>query len=215
MSTWVLTCCARNRLDELKTMLATLNHPAANTVIITTQPDTVQPDDVDATVLLFSEPGMLFSSWHNLGLDYIASQEQGEYEVLMIGSSILGNPSLIPVLRYNLREHHLSMIGPDVHNSTGLSIRTEDDVRTVHNRVLGACMMAAGELGVRFNERYRWWYADDQYETEHCLRSPVGLLGGTGVILTHPDGHYLNAEQQQWADEDHARYIKDYGTPPW
>lgn len=222
MSTWVVTPCHRGRLDELRDMLCSLDHDPAHVVVVTTLPDPIEGDDVAERadhVVVFEKPGMLFGEWFNLGFDYIASHETDEKsEVVCIGSSLRGDPETIPALRTALRLNDLSMVGPDMFSRMRAGetiVEYVTDRRTLENRVLANCFMVAGELGLRFDPEFRWWYSDDDLEMQARHIKPVGNVGGVRCVMTHPDGHYLSEQQAIWAAEDRVKFVTKWGREPW
>lgn len=223
MSTWVVSPCHRGRLDELRDMLWSLDHDPANVVVVTTMPDPIEGDDLVGLadhVVVFEKPGLLFGEWFNLGFDYIAARTLGgePHEVLCIGSSLLGDSETIPRLRSALRDHNLSMVGPDMFGRVEpgqVDIQRDGDRRTLQNRVLANCFMVAGELGLRFDPQFRWWFSDDSFEMDHRKVGPVGNVGGVRCVMTHADGHYLSEEQARWAVEDRVKFVVKYGCEPW
>lgn len=220
MSTWVLTPCKRSRVGELTAMLASINSDPALTVIVTTQPDPIQRGDLEGLadhLLTFGLPGMLFGQWFNLGFDYIASIDPGPHEVLCIGSSLLGDWSTIGWLRDALRSNRLTMVGPDLHKQVraGQLLTTQHEQRTLWNRVPAQCFMVPGELGLRFDDDFRWWFSDDDLEMQARQLGPVAVVGGMPVIMTHPDGHYMTAEQANHATEDRAKFVTKWNREPW
>lgn len=220
MSTWVISPCKRSRVAELLAMLASLGHDSAHVVVVTTLPDPVEGDDVAGYadhVVVFEEPGMLFGRWLNLGFDYIDAIDSSQHEFLCIGSSLLGAPHTVPTLRAALRGRDLAMVGPDLFDRLGVGDVEEhrDDQRTLWNRVPGICFMVPGELGLRFDPEFRWWFGEDDLEMQARALGPVGLVGRCGVTLTAPNGHPLSDEQHQWAREDRAKFVAKWSKEPW
>lgn len=221
MTTWVVSPCHRGRLGELKEMLASLAHDPRHVMIVTTMPDPIDGDDLLGQadhVVVFEKPGMLFGEWINTGLRFIADEERNEpYEVLCIGSSLRGTPDTIPMLANALRTQNLTMVGPDLFGriESGYVKQHQHDERTLWNRVPGICFMIRGELGLRFDPQFRWWYGEDDLEMQARAVGPVGLVGGAGVTLTAPNGHPLNAQQEMWAAEDRGKFVLKWGREPW
>lgn len=204
-------------------MLATLGHDPAHVVVVTTLPDPIEGDDVIGYadhVVVFERPGMLFGEWFNTGFSYIdgVRSDDEPFEVLCIGSSLVATVDTIPKLRDALRSHGLTMVGPDIFRtlpSGHVAIQRFEDQRTLHNRVLANCFMLAGELGLRFDPDFRWWYSDDDVEMQARRIGPVGSVGGVNVVMTHPDGHHLSEEQATWAAEDRVKFVEKWGREPW
>lgn len=220
MTTWVLSPCKRARVDELKAMLGSLAVEPAHVVVVTTLPDPILPADllgVADHLLTFEREGLLFGQWLNFGLDYLASDAEEPYEVLCIGSSLRGTPDTVPALRRALRSERLTMCGPDLFGRLpGHEVEQHrDDQRTLWNRVPGTCFMIPGELGLRLDDQFRWWFSEDDLEMQARQHGPVGLVGGAGVTLTAPNGHPLSDEQHLWAVEDRAKFIEKWRQEPW
>lgn len=243
MGTWVLTPCPGRRLPELLRMLASINADPEHTVIVTTKADPLDGLDLrDAAhhLLTVDKPDLLFGEWMNRGLDYIEAVERAQYveesgadleeqpwhwtpeasyEVLMIGSSLTGTPDTIPELHDALRAEwpdFRSLVGPDLHKRLGDHQTLElplDFPRTVYDRVPPVCMMVAGELGLRFDPQFRWYYSDDDFEMQCRACGTVAIIGGTGV--TYPGGHGLSEEQARWAIEDRAKFVQKWQRDPW
>lgn len=220
MTTYVVTPCKRSRVDELIRLVDSLAVEPDHVVVITTQPDPIEPGDLKGRanhLLRFTRPGMLFGEWFNLGFQYLAGTDD-PYEVLCVGSSLICGPDTIPQLRDALRTHDLTMVGPDIFGHLGggqVDIQHAHDQRTLHNRVLANCFMVRGELGLRFDPEFRWWYSDDDLEMQARQFGPVGNVGGVTVRMTHPDGHYLTEEQAIWATEDRAKFVEKWQKEPW
>lgn len=228
-TTWVLIPCPRSRLEELLTCIEGLEVPSERLVVVTTEPDSIFLSDLPhgATLILDDRPGMWISRWWNMGLRHIANVNyviaegladvgRRDYEVLVIGSDVTGTQTGVQQLQSALRTHHLSMVGPDWHRGVAygdVQVRRGDDVRTLWNRIPGACFMLAGEDGRRLDENFRWWYSDDDLERQAQLLHGVGLVGG--VELEHLQDHELSAEQTRHAIEDRARYVSKWGVEPW
>lgn len=219
MTSWVLTPCHRGRLVELRAMIASLVVDPEQVVVVTTLPDPIQPRDLDGAanhLLVFEKPGMLFGEWLNYGLTYLSCWSE-PYEVLCIGSSLLGAEHTLPTLRRALRGEQLAMCGPDMFGRlAGMEVETHrEDQRTLWNRVTPICFMVPGELGLRFDEQFRWWYGEDDLEMQARQHGPVGLVGGCGVTATVPNGHPLSEQQFRWAVEDRAKFVDKWRIEPW
>lgn len=219
-TTWVLTPCHRPRLADLWGSLAHLVHPAERTVVTTTLPDPIRRDDVPAAaVLVNEEPGINISRWWNRGLDFIAQRARKAsptWEVLLMESDVRITPDALTELRRVLREADVAMAGADWHHALApgqIEIRRDIGPADLTHRIPGICMLVRGELGLRFDEMFRWWYADDDFEWQHRKEGGTALVGG--VTISHPAGHHLDEERARYAAEDRERFAEKWGTPPW
>jgi hypothetical protein len=214
-NTWVLTPCHRPRLDELRASLAHLGHPTDRSVVVTTLPAPIDPDDLPGvTVLISPEPGVNISRWWNVGLDWIEhNHELGPYEVLCLESDVLIEWSTLFRLRSVLRNYNLSMVGADWCGVVKSAVETRYDLEAwpMEHRIPGMCMLVAGELGIRFDEQFRWWYADDDFEWQHRKAGGTGLVRGTS--FQHGPGQPLTGEHAEYAEVDRQRFIAKWGGP--
>lgn len=214
MNTWLLTPCHRPRLDDLHDSLAHLAHPARQTVVTTTLPEPVRAADVAAAqVIVNTEPGINISRWWNRGLDWIAQRQDGPYNVLLMESDVRLAPATLTELVHVLRTHDVAMAGADWLNALQpgqVEIRHALEPATPPHRIPGICMLVRGELGLRFDEEFRWWYADDDFEWQHRKAGGTALVGGTS--LHHPAGHQLDGERTVYAVEDHAKFVAKWGS---
>ncbi|HET9257661.1 MAG TPA: hypothetical protein VFO16_21020, partial [Pseudonocardiaceae bacterium] len=134
-------------------------------VVVTTLPGPIDPGELPgATVLLVPETGINISRWWNAGLDWISEHhEVGRYEVLCLHSDVRVEWSTLARLRSVLRGYNLAMVGPDYRRVATSSVETRYDLDawSPEHRIPGDCALVAGELGLRFDEQFRWRYADD------------------------------------------------------
>jgi hypothetical protein len=215
VSTWVLVPCHRPRLTELRASLVNLGLPAERTVVVTTEPEPIGPTQVKAAAVLLSpEPAINISRWWNLGLDWIAAQhEPGEpYEVLCMESDVRITFETLARLHLALRMKRLAMVGADWYGVAQEPVEIRRDLvpETIQHRIPGVCMLVAGELGLRFDEQFRWWYADDDFEWQHRKAGGTGLVRGT--MIGHGPGRVLTGELAQYAAEDYQRFVAKWGA---
>lgn len=214
-NTWVLTTCHRPRLDDLKASLAHLNHPADRTVVVTTQTESIEHDDLPGvTVLSSSQPGINISRWWNLGLEWIGcNHEVGPYEVLCMESDVHVEWSMLSRLRSVLRNYNLAMVGADWYGVATSPVETRYDLEawTIEHSIPGVCMLVAGELGLRFDEQFRWWHADDDFEWQHRKTAGTGLV--RGLTIESGPNRPLTGEQAKFAAVDYQRFIAKWGSP--
>jgi hypothetical protein len=215
-NTWVLTPCHRPRLDELRASLRHLNHPTDRTVVVTTPPDPIDPHELPgATMLLASELGVNISRWWNVGLDWISEHhEVGCYEVLCMHSDVRIEWSTLARLRSVMRGYNLAMVGADRFGVAATAVETRYDLEawSVEHRIPAECTLVAGELGLRFDEQFRWRYANDDFEWQHRKAGGTGLV--RGVTFECGSGQACSGEDGQHAESDRERFVAKWGGPP-
>jgi hypothetical protein len=215
-NTWVLTPCHRPGLDELRGSLRHLNHPMDRIVVVTTLPDPIDPRELPgATVLLASDVGLNVSRWWNVGLDWISEHhEVGRYEVLCMHSDVRIEWSTLARLRSVLRGYNLAMVGADRYRVAASAVETRYDLDawSAEHRIPGECTLVAGELGLRFDEQFRWRYADNDFEWQHRKASGTGLV--RGLTFECKPRQALSDERAEYAEIDHERFVAKWGGPP-
>jgi hypothetical protein len=180
--------------------------------VVTTLPEPIDPDDLPgATVLLSPQPGINNSRWWNAGLDWIEQHhEPGPWEVLCMESDVHIEWSTLARLRSVLRGYRLAMVGADWYGVATSAVETRYDLDPwpMEHCIPGVCMLVAGELGLRFDEQFRWWYADDDFEWQHRKTAGTGLV--RGLTIEHGPGRSLTGEH---AEVDRQRFIAKWGGP--
>jgi hypothetical protein len=181
------------------------------TVVVTTLPEPIdQRDFLGVTVLLSPESGVNISRWWNVGLDWIEQHhEPGPYEVLCMESDVRIEWSTLTQLRMVLRGYNLAMVGVDWHGVATSAVETRYDLDAwpVEHRIPGVCMLVAGELGLRFDEQFRWYYANDDFEWQHRKAAGTGLVRGLTIE------HGPTGERAEYAETDRRRFIAKWGGP--
>lgn len=212
MNNWLIVPCQGERQRMLQRLLVGAEHPAELTVVVTTTLDPVEPCSLFDTLLVLPWTGHHISRWWNEGLDAVDEMESTDDHVVVCASSdTIGPPGAVGALASVLRERGWAMAGPNWH---GDDTHELPPVRTVVERVPGACWAMPAHLGARADESFRWWYSDDDLETHLRQLGPVGLVGGTGLVQGEPDS-YMTEDQAQHALEDRARYVEKWGKEPW
>lgn len=218
--TWTVVPCPGARQDELFRLVDECALDTDKLVVVTTDRDPFPADLLPHRVEV-PWTGMRISLWWNVGLDYVAdflADDPGvPYQVFMPGSDVRGVSDSVEILAHFLRVSTLSMVGPDWH---GLTTAGRNGMRfgpgsrrTTAERVPGACFMVAGEEGLRLDERFRWWYSDDDFEMQARYAKGSAVIAGTG--LWHNTDHPLDEDQSRHAAENRALFVWKWGREPW
>jgi hypothetical protein len=216
--TWVLVPCERKRLEVLNELLEMLGRPAQRCVVVSAGAEPIMNGETPATVLHYPHDEINISRWWNLGLSFIRNHYtmDAPHEVLFCESDTVADEYAVPALVDALRVHELSMVGPDWFTGLGagdVAVYGPNSPRSIEHRVPGTAFMIASEQGLRYDERFRWWYADDDFEMQARNRSGAAVVGG--VLLDHGPSADLTPEKQRWADEDRALFVEKWGRQPW
>jgi len=207
---WLVTACPQAHADRLAHLAASLDHDPDRTVVVTSRHhDRLHPDHV-ARAWYWTDNGADFNLarlWnHGLRLAY----EAGATEVAVLSTDVTGTPDSLTRLRDSMRTNGCVMAGPSFRQDSAVFADTD---RTTHRRVPGGCYMLAAEHQLLCDTAYRWWYSDDDLETQARQIGPVGIFAGTGLEMG-PDSA-LTDERAVWAVEDRAHYVAKWGREPW
>jgi len=215
VNTWLLTPAPRGREDDVNALHATAGVPADRRVVVTTQPHPIT-GGVDANLLLFDRTEHNIAHWWNLGLDWIDAHTDGQpYEVLCAESDVRISASDVETLAQTLRHHDLAMVGADWFGTLApghVHINTTQAPVPQHLRLPGVALMVAGELGMRRDPDFRWWFNDDAAEWTARANGGTGLVGGT--TLQHVGTTPLVGDLHTWSIEDGQKFIAKYGSMP-
>lgn len=201
----------------LKDALRSYQHPADRVVVVATQPDPLEREDLTGLadhVLLHDGVEQHISRWWNQGIDYVRERNSlGRYEIYAPSSDVTGTPASIALLRDFMRSHDLTMVGPDFWADERYRIFRGGENRTVGTRVPGGCWMLAGESNLRVDTQFRWWYSDDDLETQARHLRGAGVVSRTGLVPGADST--LSEEKQVWAQEDRVKFVEKWGHEPW
>lgn len=212
MSVWLVTACPEAHADRLAAMLDSLQHPPAQTVVVTSKHhDLLDGRHVDyrAWLRIDTDPDFSLARLWNIGLT--DAYLHGATEVAVLSTDVTGTPDSLRRLRDSMRANACIMAGPNLHGPDNMVLVGED--RTVLRRVPGGCWMVAAEYRLLCDDQFRWWFSDDDLEAQARDRGPVGVFVGTGLAMG-PDSP-LTEERAAWAVEDRERYIVKWQREPW
>ena len=210
-NTWLLTPAPRSRLLDVKGLHKSVGRaiPPHRRVVVTTLPNPIHMNDLETPTILFASDEFNIGKWWNTGLDWIEERAGGEpYQVVMAESDARFRWQDIPYLAFMLRDNNFSAVGPDWHHAItdGVPFRNQrlQPVNFKH-RLCGVASMVAGEIGLRRDENFRWWYSDD--DAEWRLRQ---FKGGTGIIpnttLKHAGGTPIVGDIAKMCAEDLEKF---------
>jgi hypothetical protein len=154
----------------------------------------------------------------NAGLS-LAADAGGPHNVLVINDDVEVDPDFIARLDAALR------VDPDhwiaYPNHQGLAIDHDACARTTSDEMAGQtisgwAMMLRGEAGLRFDERFGWWYGDSAMEREVRVAGKHVVCAG-GCFARHLDpcrSTFTDPERLAQAEADEALFAELYGLDP-
>jgi hypothetical protein len=120
------------------------------------------------------------SRWWNLGLDAAAARSgQRPHNTLLVNDDVILGPDAVGRMAEALRRTGAALAFPGTPGDAAEHYVMEPGPP----RITGWCFMLRGELGSRADERFRWWFGDN--DLDWTARSRGGSLSVPGVVRTH------------------------------
>lgn len=216
MTAWAVVPAHRPALPVLSTCLAALDVPAERVVVVANGPDPIRPDEVPATVIVDPTPGRAIGRWWNLGLDAVAAHAAPAHDVLVLNADAVPGPALAATLSAALREHGHAVAYPDVYGilppGGTWACAEPGPLPDLRRRMTGYAFLLRGELGLRADPRYLWWYGDDDLEWR--ARAAGGTVMVADATVAHdPAGGDLTGLEDVVA-ADRAAFVARWGRAP-
>lgn len=203
-----------NGRSHLKQCISSLVYQVDRIVVIQNGPDPIEHPNTSVV----SDPGsdMNISRWWNLGIDYAENTSNTEkWNTLVVNDDVVACHNLVETLSREMRMNSSVLCYPNQWDNHRVLHRSVGPV-DLHHRVTGYCFMLRGEAKLRLDERFVWWYGDDD------LDWTARRLGGSllvpwckvehklpnGTMMAHPE---LHAQVSQ----DRETFIQKWGYAPW
>lgn len=179
--------------------------------------------DIDHVIEDPEQPPNLSRLW-NVGIDrahgYAMINGANRWDILIVNDDFIAGAGFVERLQNALRADHAVAASPyawatngparvDVYQETGT-------LRGLDTRMAGFAFMIRGESGLRLDERFRWWYGDDDLAQQAC--------GAGGRVVVHGlSWEHRKPDQQTHADSrllvqagtDRYAFVAKWGFQPW
>jgi hypothetical protein len=215
-----VAACYRQDLEKMRVALATLGLPKNRVVVVTNGVNPPTEEELPtATVVPFTaHTDLNLPDWWNVGLEWAERQAKGNpFEVFVFNADTWATRDTVETLATVLRDKDLAATGPDqfdrVRSGDVYINRSLEPLHDLTYRLPGYAPLLRGELGLRYDPQFRWWYQDDDIEWQARAAGGTGLVGGTRV--DHPiGGNPLTSLQAQYAAEDQPKFARKWGKAP-
>lgn len=182
--------------DTLTAAIDSTGIPRDRTVIVATAPDAIRPEGCHV-VEDFGEINI--HRWWNAGLDY--AQAHGATHVLVINDDVLLDETTVPALLDGM-EGRAAIGSP---GAGGIFEGDLPDWRVMN----GACWLLDLATGLRADERYRWWYGDNDLDWR--ARTEHGGVASVRCYFQHVHANELTAaspELMRITDDDNRTWLE-------
>lgn len=216
-----------NRPDDLRDCVAAIA-PQVHYVYVmdnASEPpiDTLTQPGIDCLDRDPEQPPNLSRLW-NRGLDWsktvAMSRRADRWDTLILNDDFIAGPRFVERLQNALRADHAVVASPyafgvggpervDVYQETGT-------LRSLDTRMAGFAFMIRGESGLRLDERFRWWYGDDDLGQQACAAGGRVVVHGLTFEHRKPDQQtYADPRLVAQAGADRVEFVAKWGFQPW
>lgn len=220
-----------NRHDELKQLIQALLPHINMTVVIdnASTPTISMPDvvscvdtpnwpDVIHVIHDNEQPPNLSRLW-NVGLDFIDDDARArgftQWDIMIINDDVDIPAEWFSAVFHQLRARNVVAVSTH-------AIRSVSEVRELRRpnegglywRLCPWAFVIRGELGIRADERLRWWYGDTDLDWSARNLGGVAIVPGPVVTNKHANSTTVGALAEQ-AGRDRETFAAKWGAAPW
>lgn len=216
---------SHNRPDELNRLLAALRDQCDIAIVIdnaSTPP--LKPKAPGSIVHLMyddEQPPNLSRLW-NVGLDEARRMVEawdlldadGAYDVAVFNDDAVPPPGWWDAVSGAMRRYGAAAGCSDPHGldwADRVKVDADPDIMT---RMTGWAFMLRGELGLRADERYRWWWGDTDLDWRARRAGGMVVVPGFPVGNTLANSTTVGVLAEQ-AGRDRQTFIDVWGYAPW
>lgn len=218
---YATVACHRGDLDKLQRSTASLGLPKDQIIVVANGDNPPTAEEVPAaTVITYPDKGFSLTNWWNAGIDWIYERAEGSFEVFVFNADCYTDLETLNSLSDALRRQDLAIVSPDQGSAVRPGkIHVETRLIPIANknlRLWGCAFMLKGELKLRCDPAFRFYYNDDDIEWQGRQAGGVGIVGGTQV--DHPYAGNLSRtmspQLHQFAAEDREKFKIKWGNYP-
>lgn len=166
------------------------------------------------------QPPNLSRLW-NVGLDaareYVRGGDYIGHDVAVLNDDAVPPPGWWDAVSGAMRTHSAAAASACPFDSLppgGIRMHFSDAPHSVTTRLAGWAFMLRGELGLRADERLRWWYSDDLLSAQARGLGGVVHVGGVPVPNTGANSSTVGVLAEQ-AGKDRQTFVEITGRQPW
>lgn len=207
--TVIPSCC---RPAELAELTAQLTYDGVQVVVIDTgyAPEQLPVHPMIHIIVDRDEPKNI-SRWWNLGLRYVAAQEPiQDFVVAVLNDDVRVPASFVQIIGAAMEGTGVAIACPDVY---GIDYRRVTAL-TDGPRMPGYAFAMRGDNMIYADERFQWWYGDNDIDWQARGRGGVAYVPGLHVQHLYPNSTTVGELAEQ-AGRDRETFIAKWGRAPW
>lgn len=205
-----------DRPAELRQTISSLDLPPERILVIDNA-STPPVAGVAAQVVRDEEQPPNISRLWNIGLDWAHEQAAGEkYAVAVLNDDLVLPPGFLDAMTGALNRYGAAIAYPDRSGDNPDWHNTEQGPVLKPHRMTGYAFVVDGQANLRADERFRWWYGDDDLEWRAQAAGGTVRVGGVTVEHLYSNAStygspVLNAQ----TEVDAQSFIAKWGRPSW
>lgn len=214
-----------NRPDDLRDCVAAIAPQVHHVIVIdnASDPPVRSSDGIDCLITDHDQPPNLSLLW-NLGIDrsegLAGFNGATRWDTLILNDDFVAGHGFVNRLQNALRADHAAIASPYAFGPGGPErvdvYEAQGTLRDLSTRMAGFAFMIRGESGLRLDERFRWWYGDDDLAQQACAAGGRVVVHGTTWDHRHPDRQsYERPELMEQAGRDRYAFVAKWGFQPW
>lgn len=176
-------------------------------------------NDAQLTIIRNEEqPPHLYHMW-NIGFDACEKMAH-DANVLLWNVSVFNDDVVLPddwftAVGHALRSHHSAVIAcGSTSNYVGRPIFKTTPDGNFMTRMTPWAFMMRGESRLRADERFHWWYGDNDFEWQACQSGGVLVIPGYVTANTLANSTTVGVLAEQ-AGRDGEAFVAKWGRSPW
>jgi GT2 family glycosyltransferase len=162
------------------------------------------------------------SELYNIGMDVASSypydgefSDDAEWNLVLLNDDVVCPPGWVTSLSDAMRATTAVMAYTDRLGRAEPTLYTQPPTTPHETCMVAACMMR-GELNIRWDEQFRWWYGDT--DLDYRCRQLGGVLAVPGQMPEHlhPSAQtFADAELTAQTHRDRAAFERKWNGVPW
>lgn len=209
-----------NGRECLVDSVAAIQDQVDKVILIWTAPGECTWDDSDTLVAIPTLLGVNISAWWNIGLTHARMAAGGlfrgtnrKWDVAIINDDVIVPEGWFDAVAGTMRQ--MGVAAACSGGTSGMSVlHTTPGPVGLDSRLQGFAYVVAGELGLRANERLKWYFSDDWMDWESRKLGGMVMIPGFHVRHLYPNGQ-MTPEMHAQTAADAQTFVDIYGMRPW
>jgi GT2 family glycosyltransferase len=208
----------RDRPAELAAVVNALHRDGVYPIVVDNGSAPPASPPATCTIIMDPERPPNLSRLWNVGLEAVAQHaaqaSEAQWDVAVVNDDAVLPGGWFDACVDAMRFHGAAAACSDPHGRiTTPLLKTAPD-RDLFTRMCGWAFTLRGESGLRFDERFRWWFGDSDADWRARAAGGMVVIPGYPVANTWANSTTVGALAEQ-AGRDRATFEAKWGFVPW